>query len=87
MDRGKLQGQKSPWRTAERGDKRHTDGLSRFVSKVYDEYVPLLDSREYPYLGRSTINIGTISGGDQPSTVPDHCKIVLDRRMVPSETI
>lgn len=60
---------------------------SRFVSKVYDEYVPLLDSREYPVLGAPTINIGTISGGDQPSTVPDHCKIVLDRRMVPSETI
>ena len=60
---------------------------SRFVNKVYDEYVPLLDSREYPVLGAPTINIGTISGGDQPSTVPDHCKIVLDRRMVPSETI
>ena len=60
---------------------------SRFVSRVYDRYVPLLDSREYPVLGAPTINIGTISGGDQPSTVPDLCRIVLDRRMVPSETI
>lgn len=60
---------------------------ARFVNRVYERYVPILDSREYPVLGAPTINIGTINGGDQPSTVPDLCEIVLDRRMVPSETI
>ncbi|MGN1333515.1 MAG: M20 family metallopeptidase [Anaerovoracaceae bacterium] len=60
---------------------------SRFVNKIYEEYVPVLNSREDPVLGAPTINVGTIEGGDQPSTVPDRCVIKLDRRMVPSETI
>lgn len=49
--------------------------------------MPVLKSRDYPVLGSPTINIGTIQGGDQPSTVPDRCILTLDRRMVPSETI
>ena len=60
---------------------------ARFINKIYKEYVPVLESRTYPVLGDPTINIGTISGGDQPSTVPDKCVITLDRRMVPTETI
>lgn len=60
---------------------------ARFINKIYSEYVPVLDSREYPVLGAPTINVGTIEGGDQPSTVPDRCVLKLDRRMVPTETI
>lgn len=60
---------------------------ARFITKVYEEYVPLLESRAYPVLGAPTINIGTIQGGDQPSTVADKCVVTMDRRMVPSETI
>ena len=60
---------------------------ARFIERVYERYVPLLNSRDYPLLGPPTINIGTISGGDQPSTVPDRCELTLDRRMVPTESI
>ncbi len=60
---------------------------ARFIGKLYDDYVPVLESRAYPVLGEPTLNVGTISGGDQPSTVPDHCTLRLDRRMVPTETI
>lgn len=60
---------------------------ARFINRIYETYMPLLKSRDYPVLGPPTINIGTIQGGDQPSTVPDRCILTLDRRMVPSETI
>lgn len=60
---------------------------SRFIQKIYTEYVPVLNSREYPVLGVPTINVGRIAGGDQPSTVPGECLIQLDRRCVPTETI
>jgi len=74
-------------------DGRQKEGISaiemaaRFINRIYGEYFPLLDSREYPVLGAPTINVGTVSGGDQPSTVPDRCVLKLDRRMVPTETI
>ena len=37
-------------------------------------------------LGPPTLNIGTISGGVSPNTVPDRCRVELDRRLVPGET-
>lgn len=60
---------------------------ARYINKIYEEYVPLLSEREYPLLGKPTINIGNIKGGDQPSTFPGECEIRLDRRCVPTETI
>lgn len=60
---------------------------SHFVNEIYQNYVPILSTRIDPSLGSPTINIGTIVGGDQPSTVPDYCEIKMDRRMVSSEDI
>ena len=59
----------------------------RFLHKLETEYLPKLAQRTHPVLGQATLNIGTITGGDQPSTVADHCSIRLDRRCLPSETI
>lgn len=73
------------------GDKEHgvnaIEMASRFINRIYTEYVPLLNTREYPVLGAPTINVGRIEGGDQPSTVAGECLIKLDRRCVPTETI
>lgn len=60
---------------------------SKFVCKIESEYKPVLRSRVHPLLGRPTINVGTIVGGDQPSTVPDLCKVRMDRRCIVGETI
>ncbi len=60
---------------------------SRFIHKLETEYLPKLATRTHPILGEATLNIGTITGGDQPSTVPDHCSLRLDRRCLTSETI
>lgn len=60
---------------------------ARFINRVYEKYTPVLNKRAYPLLGRPTVNVGKIIGGDQPSTVAGTCEIQLDRRCVPTETI
>ena len=58
----------------------------RLIHYLEEEYSKVLAQRTHPILGCGTINIGTITGGDQPSTVPDSCQLVLDRRFLPMET-
>ena len=58
-----------------------------FVRLVEEELGPVFKKRRDPILGLPVINIGTISGGDQPSTVAAHCAIKLDRRWVATEAI
>jgi len=58
-----------------------------FVRLVEEELGPELKKRRDPVLGPPVINMGTISGGDQPSTVAAHCAIKLDRRWGTTEAI
>ncbi|MDH4272779.1 MAG: M20 family metallopeptidase [Candidatus Aminicenantes bacterium] len=58
-----------------------------FVRLIEEVLVPQFERRRDPVLGPPVINMGTISGGDQPSTVAAHCEIKLDRRWVTTETI
>lgn len=60
---------------------------ARFVRIVEDELAPALQARTHAVLGAPTINMGTIQGGDQPSTVAARCTIQLDRRWVPGESV
>jgi acetylornithine deacetylase/succinyl-diaminopimelate desuccinylase len=60
---------------------------ARFVRMIEEELVPQFLRRRHAVLGPPTINMGTIHGGDQPSTVAARCTIQLDRRWVPAETI
>jgi acetylornithine deacetylase/succinyl-diaminopimelate desuccinylase family protein len=60
---------------------------AHFVHLVETELIPEFKKRCDPVLGFPAINIGTIQGGDQPSTVAAHCQIKLDRRWVNTETI
>jgi acetylornithine deacetylase len=39
-----------------------------------------------PVLGSRTISVGRIGGGVSPNTVPDFCRIDIDRRLIPGET-
>jgi len=46
-----------------------------------------LDRRPtHPALGRPTLNVGVISGGTAVNSVPDSCRIQVDRRVLPGET-
>jgi acetylornithine deacetylase/succinyl-diaminopimelate desuccinylase family protein len=60
---------------------------AHFVYLVEKELIPEFHKRRDPVLGLPALNIGTIQGGDQPSTVAAHCQIKLDRRWVNTETI
>jgi acetylornithine deacetylase/succinyl-diaminopimelate desuccinylase len=60
---------------------------AHFVYLVETELPPAFLRRRDPVLGLPVINLGTISGGDQPSTVAARCVIKLDRRWVMTETI
>ncbi len=39
-----------------------------------------------PVLGPRTISVGRIAGGVSPNTVPDACRVDIDRRLLPGET-
>jgi succinyl-diaminopimelate desuccinylase len=43
------------------------------------------DFEESPSLGRPTLSVNVIAGGNKTNVVPDHCRIVLDMRTVPSQ--
>ena len=56
-----------------------------FIDRICRAYRPVLNTRTHPILGKATINVGRIEGGDQPSTVPGECRILLDRRLMVGE--
>jgi len=60
---------------------------ARFVRKVEDDLAPRLRARKSRHGLPPTINLGVIQGGQQPSSVADHCVVRLDRRWVPEEPL
>ncbi|MBL9153263.1 MAG: M20 family metallopeptidase [Verrucomicrobiales bacterium] len=45
-----------------------------------------LATLSHPLVGRATCSIGLIEGGAQVNFVPEHCRITIDRRLLPGET-
>jgi acetylornithine deacetylase len=45
----------------------------------------LRGSRADPVLGPPTLSVGRIEGGSSVNTVPDSCRIEIDRRLIPGE--
>ncbi|MDX3229198.1 ArgE/DapE family deacylase [Streptomyces sp. ME19-01-6] len=41
----------------------------------------------HPLLGTGTVHASVIHGGEEPSTYPAHCRITLERRTVPGESV
>jgi acetylornithine deacetylase/succinyl-diaminopimelate desuccinylase-like protein len=60
--------------------------MARIVDLLEADYAARLRRRRHPLLGTATVNVGTISGGEQPNIVPDRCAITIDRRTLPGET-
>jgi acetylornithine deacetylase/succinyl-diaminopimelate desuccinylase len=58
---------------------------ARFIRLLEERLGPRLRSRAHPILGEPTVAVGTIHGGDQPSTVAASCVLTLDRRSLPGE--
>lgn len=60
---------------------------ARFVRKVEEDLLPRLRERKARHTLPPTLNLGVIQGGQQPSSVADHCVVKIDRRWVPEETL
>src|SRR5207245_8280115 len=59
--------------------------MARNMSAI-EKYAEILcASRSDPLLGRPTMSVGRIEGGTSVNTVPDVCRIEIDRRVIPGE--
>ncbi len=60
---------------------------SKFIRKVEEELLPRLSERRSRHTLPPTLNLGVIQGGQQPSSVADHCVVKMDRRWIPEESL
>ena len=61
--------------------------MARMIVALETDYAVALRKRQHPLLGSPTINVGVIEGGRQPNVVPDCCRIQVDRRSLPGESL
>jgi acetylornithine deacetylase len=60
-------------------------GMGRLLSHVERYAEELRQSTKHPLLGPATLSVGRIEGGVSVNTVPDRCRIEIDRRLLPGE--
>jgi len=84
------------WRYHTRGKAAHSSDPTRGVNAIYRMMDALaavtkfaegleMDEPPDPLLGRRTFNVGTIHGGISVNTVPDHCVVEIDYRLLPGD--
>jgi acetylornithine deacetylase len=60
-------------------------GMTRVVAALERYATEIVGNlTEHALVGRPTLSVGTIAGGISVNTVPDHCVIEIDRRIIPS---
>jgi acetylornithine deacetylase/succinyl-diaminopimelate desuccinylase-like protein len=59
--------------------------MAKIVHLLQTDYARELRRRRHALLSHATINVGSITGGQQPNIVPDWCAIRIDRRTIPGE--
>ena len=85
------------WRITSRGVSVHSSLVPQGENAIYKSAKLLLAIEQFSgrLTGRSphkrlshpTVNVGMIQGGTQPNSVPDRCEFVIDRRLLPGETV
>ncbi len=60
--------------------------MARVLAEIEAYAEQLRDQPPDPVLGPRTVSVGRITGGVSPNTVPDICRIDIDRRLIPGET-
>jgi acetylornithine deacetylase ArgE len=83
------------WHVLTAGQSCHSSSPEQGINAIYrmgrllvaiEQYANRLRaSRTDPLLGPPTLSIGRIEGGTSVNTVPDRCRIEVDRRVVPGE--
>jgi acetylornithine deacetylase/succinyl-diaminopimelate desuccinylase family protein len=62
------------------------DRMARLINVLNQKLRPILDAKQRGAL-RSTMSVGIIQGGTNTNAVPGACRMELDRRLLPEETI
>src|SRR5262249_23504651 len=83
------------WDLHTTGRSCHSSAPQQGVNAVYRmaQLLPLIEqyaealraSPPHPVLGSPTLSVGRIEGGTSVNTVPDRCRIEIDRRLLPGE--
>jgi acetylornithine deacetylase len=83
------------WHLETRGQACHSSAPEKGVNAIYHmaRVLPAVEqfagwlrsSRADPILGPPTLSVGRIEGGTSANTVPDRCRIEIDRRLIPGE--
>jgi acetylornithine deacetylase ArgE len=83
------------WHVNTPGQACHSSSPEKGVNAIYrmgrllqviERYAQELRSgRADPYLGPASLSVGRIEGGTSVNTVPDRCRIEVDRRLIPGE--
>lgn len=60
---------------------------SRFINLLESDLAPRLRAKGSETMLPPTLNVGVIKGGQQPSSVADHCVVKIDRRWTPEEDL
>ena len=61
--------------------------MSKVIKKLEEYAAELPRKKGHPMLGRPTLSVGVIEGGQAVNIVPDRCWIEVDRRTLPGENI
>jgi acetylornithine deacetylase len=61
--------------------------MGRVLTAIERYAEELQRSRSDPLLGAPTLSVGIILGGTSANTVPDRCRIEVDRRLIPGEDL
>ena len=59
--------------------------MGRLLPLIEQYAETLRTTRTDPLLGPATLSVGRIDGGSSVNVVPDHCRIEIDRRVIPGE--
>jgi acetylornithine deacetylase len=59
--------------------------MARLLPAIEQYAADLRAARAHPLLGPATLSVGRIEGGTSANTVPDRCRIEIDRRLIPGE--
>jgi acetylornithine deacetylase len=83
------------WNVHTAGRSCHSSSPEKGINAIYrmgrlleacERYAELLRrSKSDPLLGPPTISVGRVEGGTSVNTVPDRCRIEVDRRILPGE--
>jgi acetylornithine deacetylase/succinyl-diaminopimelate desuccinylase len=57
------------------------------LTSLFDARDRELRAKNHPLVGRASLTVTRIAGGIADNVVPDSCEMVLDRRLLPGETL